>query len=506
MLPQRATAACPAYARRRPEFTPCYKILQEHLNTFIAARDAESRPLPKYVLTELDAYLRCGIPAHGFLRLRCPKCREEKVVAFSCKKRGFCPACCAKRMAETSAHLIENVLPLVPYRQFVLSFPIPLRYWLNSNRKLFAKIHSIVIRQTHRYYRKKALALGLKEPVPGSISFTQRWGSACNLNPHLHILCPDGVYYWNKHDEARFAKLSVISNDEVATLITAISTKVRAYLVKCGYLDKDGKMVDNRLADPHFAEHDALALATQCSLSGKIAFGPNAGKKVTRIGSGFGYFEEIPLAQGERCFSIHGYSLHANTRTRTHQRERLGKLIEYLARGPLSNERLEITTDGKVKLALKTHYRDGTSHLLFTPEEFIEKIVALIPPPRLHLVRWAGVFGSHSKFRRAITLKPDVKKGFQFRESKEDEEPQLKNYSWAKMLAKVFKIDVTQCDKCGGELRPMGALVDAREIERYLAHVGIDPLPPPRAPPRFDESAYEFTEFCETAEPVIEYD
>ena len=111
----------PRYSRRRPELTPCYKIVQEHLSTFIAEREVEGRPLPDYVIQEFEAYLKCGIPAYGFLRLQCETCDEEKIVAFSCKRRGFCPSCCARRQAEAAAHLVEDVLPLIPYRQFVLS-------------------------------------------------------------------------------------------------------------------------------------------------------------------------------------------------------------------------------------------------------------------------------------------------------------------------------------------------------------------------------------------------
>ena len=123
--------------------------------------------------------------------------------------------------------------------------------------------------------------------------------------------------------------------------------------------------------DDLFQENDAITAAAYASIAGKIAFGPNAGKYVTRIGSGFGYFEEVPLAKGKRCFSANGFSLHCNTSTNTHARDRLEKLIEYIARGPLSNERLEITDDGKVKLQLKTAWRDGTSHLLLSPHEKI---------------------------------------------------------------------------------------------------------------------------------------
>lgn len=95
-----------------------------------------------------------------------------------------------------------------------------------------------------------------------------------------------------------------------------------------------------------------------------IAFGPNAGKYGTKTGSGFDYSEEIPLGKGKRCYSVNGCSLHCTTSKNTHARERLEKLIEYIARGPLSNERIEIIADGKIKLRLKFSWRDGTSHYL----------------------------------------------------------------------------------------------------------------------------------------------
>ncbi|MBM4252289.1 MAG: hypothetical protein FJ146_09980 [Deltaproteobacteria bacterium] len=122
-------------------------------------------------------------------------------------------------------------------------------------------------------------------------------------------------------------------------------------------------------------------------MSGKIAFGPNAGNYVRKIGGGFGYEGEVPLAKGKRCYSVNGFSLHANKSINTHARDRLYKLIEYIARSPLSNDHLEILANGDVKLALKTPWSNGTTHLVFTPTEFTRKLVALIPPPRSHLVR-----------------------------------------------------------------------------------------------------------------------
>jgi len=496
-----------SYSRRRPELTPCYQIVRSTLNTFIQNREIEGRPLPEYITQEFDAYLKCGIPAYGFIRLLCESCKTEQITAFSCKKRGFCPSCCAKRQAEAANHLTENVLPVAPYRQFVVSFPIPMRYWLNSNKALFSKIHQIIIKVIHKHYVTAACNIGIKNPLPGSITFTQRWGSACNLNPHLHILCLDGVFsevmaFDGSSDVKRmkFSNVPSLTDLDTENILKAITTKVMKHLRKKGYLSPEGDVVQNPEAEGLFKDHDSLAQVTAASIAGKIAFGPNAGRYVTRIGSGFGFGEETPLVKGTRCCSMNGFSLHANTSTNSLQRDRLYKLIEYIARGPISNKRLQITEAGHVKLELKTPWSNGTTHLLFTKEEFLEKLAALIPPPRTHLVRWNGIFRSNSPERKLIAPKPEVKKGFQFREQQECH-TKPKNHAWSKVLALVFKIDVTKCVHCEGKLRAVAAIQDRDEITRYLIHLGIDHEAPARAPPRYRQQSLEFGQKEEDQSP-----
>ena len=76
--------ASPGYARRRPESSLLYRVVEEHLETFLAeARDKHDKPLPRYVEREFRAYLDCGIPARGLLHARCRSCGEELVIAFS---------------------------------------------------------------------------------------------------------------------------------------------------------------------------------------------------------------------------------------------------------------------------------------------------------------------------------------------------------------------------------------------------------------------------------------
>jgi hypothetical protein len=135
------------YERRRPEETTLYQLVQEHLASFFAQVKAETgASLPEFIKEEFNAFLECGILADGFLRLRCAQCAHEKLVAFSCKRRRFCPSCGARRMAETAARLVDCVILRVPVRQLVLAFPIPLRILFAAHPQLL----SPVLQSIHR--------------------------------------------------------------------------------------------------------------------------------------------------------------------------------------------------------------------------------------------------------------------------------------------------------------------------------------------------------------------
>jgi len=101
------------YRRRAPEYTVLHELVTRYTETMIAElrdADVEGGGLPRYVERELAAYVRCGQLAHGFTRVRCGACGDEIVVAFSCKRRGICPSCTARRMADTAAHLVDRML------------------------------------------------------------------------------------------------------------------------------------------------------------------------------------------------------------------------------------------------------------------------------------------------------------------------------------------------------------------------------------------------------------
>lgn len=123
------------YSPRDPRSGLLYQTVQQNFSKFVqaqAAKDGEKQ-IPEYIEKEFEAYLKCGILEHGFIQLECKKCQVVHRVALSCKRRGFCPSCIGKRMNEGSAFLVEYVFPHVPVRQWVLSFPMPVRFWMAKN-------------------------------------------------------------------------------------------------------------------------------------------------------------------------------------------------------------------------------------------------------------------------------------------------------------------------------------------------------------------------------------
>ena len=102
--------------------------------------------VPSWVEKDLRAYLRCGILAHGFARVRCDDCGHERLLAFSCAGRGVCPSCNTRRMAEVAAHITDHVLPHLPVRQWVLSVPKRLRPFLEGNTDIAGAVLRIFVR------------------------------------------------------------------------------------------------------------------------------------------------------------------------------------------------------------------------------------------------------------------------------------------------------------------------------------------------------------------------
>jgi hypothetical protein len=213
----------------------------------------------------------------------------------------------------------------VPTRQWVVSVPIPLRYWMASSQDLTAQMHTIIRTTISKYYVNQAVTRGIErqQAQPGSVTFIQRFGSAINLNLHFHRIFLEGVYLDRTAQgrKPRFFKGEPPTDADIAAVVQTISQRVIRKLRHLGYLEASVEEPVPTGYDPLVDQAPELARTLVASVQQRIAFGERAGQQVRRIGSGFGYEGEHPALTGARCASVHGFSLHANTQVPAHRRE-----------------------------------------------------------------------------------------------------------------------------------------------------------------------------------------
>ena len=159
---------------------------------------------------------------------------------------------------------------------------------------------------------------------------------------------------------------------------------------------------------------------------------------------------------------------------RAGERKKLERLCRYISRPAVSEKRLSLTANGNVRYQLKSPYRDGTTHVIFEPLDFIARLAALVPKPRVNLTRFHGVFAPNSTHRARVT---PAKRGRGSRHgAREDAERPTAGerraaMTWAQRLKRVFGIDIETCPVCGGGVRIIACIEDPKVI-------GEDSQPP----------------------------
>ena len=374
-------------------------------------------------------------------------------------------------MAETAAVLVDRVIPRVPVRQWVLSFPTPLRLLLAAHPELLTPVLRIVHRVIASFLLSQA---GLKRAAAdaGSVTLIQRFGSAGNLNIHLHCLVLDGVYR-RTEGEPIFDEARAPTDDELAGLLDQIVARLMKLLTRTGHLVEEQGMT--YLADTD--TEDPLATLQAASCTYRIALGPRAGQKLLSLRTVAGRDEKPGKVL---CADAHGFSLHAAVRCGADQRTQLERLCRYITRPALANERLSRNATRQVVLKLKSPYRDGTTHIVMQPQAFMQRLAALVPRPRLHLIRFHGVLAPNAKLRAAVIPHPAQKDGAPAHEHAHGQAARMR---WAQLLKRVFDIDVERC-ACGGQLRILAAIEEPVVIVGILTHLGLAARAPPRATSR----------------------
>ena len=124
------------YRRRTPETSGLYQIVfhghEELQQTWEARFQHRYGYLRQEVCKTFTEYLNCGILAHGAARVYCDGCKHSLLIAFSCKRRGVCPSCGAKRAVKFAEHIHSEVIEEVPHRHTVFTIPKRLRGFFKS--------------------------------------------------------------------------------------------------------------------------------------------------------------------------------------------------------------------------------------------------------------------------------------------------------------------------------------------------------------------------------------
>lgn len=484
----------PEYRPREAKQTALYQVLAAHLPAFLAHADSHDRTLPKFVRKELEAFLTCGVLEHGFGRCLCDHCGAERLVPFSCGGRGFCPSCMGRRMNDTAARLVDHVIPHTPTRHWVLSLPPPLRFLVAYDPELCTDVLGVFTREVFAWLQQTARRAypDLPEDAElhgGAVTAIQRSDSAAKLNLHYHTIALDGVYVTAPGDAAsplRFIATPAPTTADVSAVAWATCLGTMELLKARGLaLDADLTDLDPAAGQGELLHDPMLGQCAAASMMGVVLLGPRAGKQVLRLGRG-------PTDTTVHGRPAHGFDLHAGHRISAHDRKGLERLCRYILRPPLSHARLSLTERGQVKLRLKRAWSDGTTHLVFSPLDFLARLVPLIPPPRTHRVRYHAILASHHRLRGLVVPPPppdSSPRQMHLWRNRGKLAPAPKHrIEWQRLMVRTFGYDPLRCPSCRRQMRLVGFVTRPMSIAYHLHWRALGGGRPaahqPRGPPQ----------------------
>ncbi|MFC1652818.1 transposase, partial [Planctomycetota bacterium] len=435
----------PLYRPRVPQASDLWRLLNGHFAAFrevysdrFQAKYGYWRPI---VDRSVAAFLKCGDLQEGFARVRCPHCKHEMFVAYSCKQRCTCPSCHQKRTLLTAIHVADEVCFDVPHRQVVLTIPKRLRLHTRYDRKLLGKLCSCawacIKTETQRL-------LGRDDGLPGMMAGIQTHGELLHWHPHIHALVTCGAF----DSEGVFLPLPQFDMD---SLLLKWQEAVFALYLAEDKIQPD--VVENMRSWKHtgFTGDQSVYLPT----------GDKVG--IERLVQ---YITRCPFSLS-RLIKV----------TDTGQ-------IVYKAEKHACRAFPDQNGDG-ITSGPKRNFQ------VLGPLDFIAEFTQHIPPKGSHLVRY---YGFYSNKARGMRKKAQVQAADPDTLNKASDTPAPRcNRTWAMLIKRIYEVDPLACPKCGGVMKVVAFIEppQAQVIEKILRHCGLWQEPASRAPPDIDGLAQD---------------
>ena len=443
----RSKPPAPRYRPRHPERTALYRLLEDGFEDYLRVHpdryEPRWGPLREVVRRDVHAYLACGRLLGGFARIRCPRCRAEHLLAFSCRTRNLCPSCQAKRSAVFAEWLVERVLLDVAHRHVVFTVPKRLRGLIERERWLHGEMAKAA-----RDTLQTLLAKAAVEPggVPGAVVSLQTFGSfGANFHPHLHVLVTDGVF-------TRDGRFHPVVWPEEAALEERFRRVFLERLERVGRLRPETRK--QFLAWRH---------------------------------SGFSVKTTQRFVPGERA--------------------RLERLARYLTRVVLAVGAVELLPLGRVRVQTAPDPRTGRTFVEMDRLDLVHALCQQIPDAGMHMVRYYGAYANCTRGRLvearevlahggppAPEVRPEAQELLPRDVSFEDPPAPAPpgsaaaraRQAWARMLRKVFEVDPLLCLRCGTPMEIVAWITKPSVVDAILRHRREQGLISPfeaRAPP-----------------------
>jgi hypothetical protein len=472
----------PVYHPRQPRDSPLYRVIERYLPEFERSyhQRYESRYGPwRAIVGEVARkFLRCGDLHFGFARVRCPDCRHEMFVPFSCRQRCLCPSCHQKRTLLAAEKIADTICQPVPHRQQVFTIPKRLRVYFRYDRRLLGELARAAWESVVEVYRG---VLQRDDLIPGMIAGIQTFGELIHFHPHIHAIASEGAFL----PDGTFVCLPRMNADR---LLETWQTKVFELLLAAEKIDQ--QTIDQMRSWPH----------SGFSVDQSVYLSPRDTTGLERLAQ---YILRCPFSLARVVRLTDDGSLIYRAE-QDHCRRFPGPASADLRGGPRRNFQV------------------------FSALDFLAELTQHIPEKGEHLVRY---YGWYSHRQRGIRAKRSGSGSFSDRQSAEpqktghigqntcptpsarDEESKSQDVpidrsalvaeqsvggrpragslsTWARLIKRVYECDPLACPECGGAMKIISFIERSQRdvVERILRHCGLweGPLrtmPSARAPP-----------------------